>query len=108
MCLVALYHTFRGSCTQDIPKHPRNAVKGQLRGGKYVRQSYKGKTLLTLINKMQALFNTFIKTVRNHIFNGGAERLLDRLGQAADSIGKALEIALEDLSQKVCYKDSSW
>jgi hypothetical protein len=49
----------------------------------------------------QAVFHDFIETVRNSVFNGGAETLLGRLGIAADSVGDTLMTAFESLSQKV-------
>ncbi|KAF8531170.1 hypothetical protein JB92DRAFT_3105602 [Gautieria morchelliformis] len=53
------------------------------------------------VARQKAVFHNFITTVRNQVFNGGADKLLDRLSNAADSVGDALNAALGDLSQKV-------
>ena len=51
---------------------------------------------------MQAVFHNIVDDIKDDMFNGATTVIMSRLTKAAESVGKALEVALSDLAQKVC------
>ncbi|KAG1761260.1 hypothetical protein EDD22DRAFT_954174 [Suillus occidentalis] len=50
---------------------------------------------------MQAVFHNYIDGHKHNVFNGGAEVLMGRLSNAAETIGKALNESLRELAEKI-------
>ena len=49
----------------------------------------------------QAVFHNFIARNKNDIFTGAADVIMERLSQAADAVGDALNDSLDELARKV-------
>ncbi|KAF8589963.1 hypothetical protein K439DRAFT_1628171 [Ramaria rubella] len=73
-------------------------VQTQLRSGYNQAAEERGRGSVA---RQKAVLHDFVKTTRNHVFNGGADALIDRLSKAADTVGEALDAALGDLSKKI-------
>ncbi|KAG9082296.1 hypothetical protein FRC06_005133, partial [Ceratobasidium sp. 370] len=53
------------------------------------------------VARQKEVFHDYVERNREDIFDDGANSLVDKLNQAAESVGKLLECALNELSEKV-------
>jgi hypothetical protein len=51
---------------------------------------------------IQACFHDYIAACKDNIFDDGTDVIMERLTQAAESIGETLDEAMGKLAQKVC------
>ncbi|KAJ7129761.1 hypothetical protein C8R44DRAFT_777600 [Mycena epipterygia] len=73
-------------------------VQGQLLDGYQSAMAEKGKGSVA---RQKACFHDYVSDYKDEIFDDGAEVILERLTGAADAIGKALELDMENLAQKI-------
>lgn len=55
------------------------------------------------VARQKAVFHDYIDQMKDEVFEDGADVIMDRLDQAAQAIGAALDSALVDLAQKVSF-----
>ena len=53
------------------------------------------------LTSIQAVFHNIVADVKDEMFEGAADIIMGRLAKAAEAVGKALEVALSDLAEKV-------
>ncbi|KAJ7498992.1 hypothetical protein FB451DRAFT_1347396 [Mycena latifolia] len=73
-------------------------VQGQLLDG-YL--SAMGETGIGSVKRQKDSFHSYISDCKDDIFEDGADVIMERLTNAAEAIGKALDEAMENLAQKV-------
>lgn len=54
-----------------------------------------------LTSRSQAVFHNYINDVKNFVFTGAADVIMQRLSQAAEAVGNALTDSLKELARKV-------
>ncbi|KIJ27411.1 hypothetical protein M422DRAFT_271395 [Sphaerobolus stellatus SS14] len=91
--LVTVVRNIMNDQQKDISRCLIPHLQTQLKEGYLKAMEERGKGSL--------VFHKFIETMRNSIFNGGADTLMEKLGDAADSVGTALNNALADLAKKI-------
>ncbi|KAJ7744514.1 hypothetical protein DFH07DRAFT_25631 [Mycena maculata] len=73
-------------------------VQGQLLDGYTEAMEHRGKGSVA---RQKASFHDYITDVKDDIFDGGADVIMERLTDAAEAIGKALDVAMDNLAQKI-------
>ncbi|KAJ6599136.1 hypothetical protein DFH09DRAFT_1130225 [Mycena vulgaris] len=73
-------------------------VQGQLLDGYQEAMAETGKGSVA---RQKASFKSYISDCKDDIFEDGADVIMERLTSAAEAIGKALKVAMENLAQKV-------
>ncbi|KAG9038318.1 hypothetical protein FRB95_001730 [Tulasnella sp. JGI-2019a] len=73
-------------------------IQAQLRPGYQTAMLERGTGS---VKRQKTYFHNFIEGERDTLFSGGSTVLMERLAQAAESIGNALDASLSDLARKV-------
>ncbi|KAJ7507726.1 hypothetical protein B0H11DRAFT_1968347 [Mycena galericulata] len=73
-------------------------VQGQLLDGYTEAMEHRGKGSVA---RQKASFHDYISDCKDDIFEDGADVILDRLTNAAEAVGKALDVAMDNLAQKI-------
>ena len=51
------------------------------------------------------MFRNYVNSNKDDLFEDGAELILDKLDKIAISVGKALEVSMNSLAEKVTFLD---
>ncbi|KAI0721894.1 Dynamin family-domain-containing protein [Cerioporus squamosus] len=73
-------------------------VQGQLLDGYDRAMEERGRGSVA---RQKAAFRNFLESIKNEVFDGAADLIMDRLAGAATAVGEALDAALNDLAMKI-------